>query len=94
MKKILIMIVLGTAMLLATAGNAFADGHRGGWGYRGDGGFRHQESRHEFRGDFHRGYYRDFRYREVWIAPPCGDRVIVYPPRAAVIIGPFAIFGF
>jgi hypothetical protein len=83
MKKTLIRIVFATAMLFAAAGNAFADGHRGGWGHR------------DFdRGYYHRDFYPGYYHRQVWIAPPCRDRVIVCPPRAAIIIGPFAIFGY
>ena len=81
MKKILIMIVLATGMLLASAGNAFAfDGRRDGWGHR----------------DFDRDYHRDFHRREIVVVErrPCREPVIVCPPRVGIIIGPFVIIGF
>jgi Ni/Co efflux regulator RcnB len=81
MKKILIMIVLATAMLTASAGNAFAfDGRRGEWDHR----------------DFDRDYHRDFHRREIVVVErrPCREPVVVYPPRVAIVIGSFAIIGF
>ena len=80
MKKILIMIVLATAMLMASASNASAfDGRRGGWGHR----------------DFDRDFHRDFHRREIVVVrPPCREPVYVCPPRVGIIIGPFVIVGF
>jgi hypothetical protein len=80
MKKTLIMIVLATAMLMASASSAFAfDGRRDGWGHR----------------DFDRDYHRDFHRREIVVVrPPCREPVIVCPPRVGIVISPFIIIGF
>jgi uncharacterized membrane protein len=91
MKKILIMIVLATAMLLASAGNAFAfGGHRGGGHYGGGHyGGGHYGGGYYGGGHYGGGYYGGGYYRHDY----CRG-VIVVPPRAGIIIGPFVIIGF
>lgn len=81
MEKKLVLVVVAVIAILAFANNTFAFG-----GQRG-GGFRHQESRQEFRRDYHR--------RNIVIVErrPCRP-VYVCPPRVGIIIGPFAIIGF
>jgi hypothetical protein len=84
MKKTTILTVLAAIAILGFANTTFADGRRGG------GGFRYQESRQEFRRDYHRDYYR----RDVVIVQPRREPVYVCPPRSGLIIGPFIIIGF
>jgi len=84
MKKTMILTVVAAIAILGFANTTFADGRRGG------DGFRHQESRQEFRRDYHRDYYR----RDVVIVRPCREPVYVCSPRAGIIISPFIIIGF
>jgi hypothetical protein len=82
------LAVLAAIAILGFANTTFADGRRGG------GGFRYQESRQEFRRDSHREFRRDFDRHEARIVPPCRRPVVVCPPRGGLIIGSFIIIGF
>lgn len=88
MAKKMTLAVLAVIAILAFANNTFAfGGHRGG-------GFRHQESRQEFRRDSRREFRRDFDRHEVRIVPPCRRPVVICPPRSGLRIGSFIIIGF
>jgi hypothetical protein len=88
MKKTTILTVLAAIAILGFANTTFADGRRGG------DGFRHQESRQEFRRDYHRDFHRDYYRGDYVIVRPCREPVYVCPPRSGIIISPFLIIRF
>jgi hypothetical protein len=97
MKKTTILTVLAAIAILGFANTTFADGRRDG------GGYRHQESRHEFRGDYHRDFHRDYYrgyygyggYRSDYVIVRPYRPVYVCPPRSSgIIISPFLVIRF